>query len=322
MAVIKFLLPLGYAMTAAAHGRVSEVIVNGVAYEGYNSPAWANNPNPPNVFAWTIQQTDLGFVEPNKFGHPDIICHRDAKPARSHVQVAAGDVLSLQWTPWPESHHGPVMTYLANCRGPCEKVDKTKLDFFKIDEAGLLKQKPPTFGDDILIANNNSWQVQIPKSIAPGNYVLRHEIMALHGAGTLNGAQAYPQCFNLKITGSGKQSPAGVKGTKLYKPTDRGILANIYKPLVRYTIPGPRLIPGVPAFIPQKIVKATATAAATPAPGAATQPASANRPLKGKKRTQGLWSKCGGRYWKGPTACVPGAKCKVINPYYSQCVPV
>ncbi|KAG5973265.1 hypothetical protein E4U55_000621 [Claviceps digitariae] len=273
MSIIKFLLPLGYALTVAAHGRVSEVVIKGVAYEGYNSPAWASNPNPPNVFAWTISQMDLGFVAPSKFNSPDIICHRDAKPAKSHVQVAAGDILTMKWTPWPESHHGPVMDYLANCHGPCETVDKTKLEFFKIDAVGLVKQHPQTFGDDILISNNNSWRLQIPEKLAAGNYVLRHETIALHSAGNMDGAQAYPQCFNLKITGSGTLQPAGVKGTELYKTTEPGILSNIYVPELKYEIPGPPLMPGVPDSIPQEMFReATATSTATPGDGSVPTP--------------------------------------------------
>lgn len=38
-----------------------------------------------------------------------------------------------------------------------------------------------------------SWPVKIPSSLAPGNYVIRHEIIALHAAGSSNGAQNYPQ---------------------------------------------------------------------------------------------------------------------------------
>jgi cellulase len=79
-----------------------------------------------------------------------------------------------------------MITYLANCNGPCETVDKTTLKFFKIDQLGLVD---PTvldgyWGSDIMIANNNSWSVVIPPSIATGNYVVRHETIALHSAGT------------------------------------------------------------------------------------------------------------------------------------------
>lgn len=58
--------------------------------------------------------------------------------------------------------------------------------------------------------------------------------IALHSAGTEGGAQNYPQCFNLQVTGSGSDVPAGVLGTKLYSPTDPGILVNIYTSLSTY----------------------------------------------------------------------------------------
>jgi len=41
--------------------------------------------------------------------------------------------------------------------------------------------------------NGFSWNVKIPSSLAPGSYVLRHEIIGLHSAGSSNGAQNYPQ---------------------------------------------------------------------------------------------------------------------------------
>ena len=48
------------------------------------------------------------------YGSDDIICHLSATNAKGHVVVAAGDKISLQWTTWPDSHHGPVITYLAD----------------------------------------------------------------------------------------------------------------------------------------------------------------------------------------------------------------
>lgn len=82
----------------------------------------------------------------------------------------------------------------------------------------------------------------IPKNLKAGNYVLRHEIIALHGASSDNGAQLYPQCLNIKVSGSGSVAPAGgVAGTSLYKRTDPGILFNVYNNPTSYTIPGPAL---------------------------------------------------------------------------------
>ena len=136
--------------------------------------------------------------------------------------------------------------YLANCNGDCKNVDKTTLEFFKIDGVGLIDDTtvPGTWASDQLIANNNSWTVTIPSDIAPGNYVLRHEIIALHSAGLVDGAQNYPQCVNLEVTGSGTATPDGVLGTALYTETDPGIEINIYTSLSTYIVPGPTLYSG------------------------------------------------------------------------------
>lgn len=270
--------------------------------------------------------------------------------------VAAGDKINLQWTTWPDTHHGPVIDYLANCGDSCETVDKTTLKFFKIDGVGLVDDTtlPGTWGDDQLIVNSNSWMVEIPPTLAPGNYVLRHELIALHSAGSEDGAQNYPQCFNLQITGSGSDKPSGVLGTDLYKATDAGILINIYNSLSTYVVPGPTLYSGAVS-----ITQATSaiTASGTPATGtggAVTTSASAGQtsstttartvtstttsskttlttkvsttstttttaPSGGS--TQSVYGQCGGTGWSGATACNTQATCSSLNPWYSQCVP-
>ena len=234
------------AASVSAHGIVQGIVAGGKWYSGYN-PSFQYADPPPTVIGWSIpEDQDLGFVAPDAYGGPDIICHVGATPGGASAKVAAGSVVELQWTVWPDSHHGPVLDYLAKCSGSCTNADKTSLEFFKIDQGGLVDDTTPpgTWASDQLIANNNSWVVTIPKSIAPGNYVLRHEIIALHSAGTQDGAQNYPQCINLQITGSGSDSPSGTLGTALYKADDPGILINIYTELSTYKIPGPSLIAG------------------------------------------------------------------------------
>lgn len=159
------------------------------------------------------------------------------------------------------SHKGPVIDYLADCGGDCTTADKTALKFFKIDGVGLIDDAtlPGNWASDTLVANNNTWTVTIPSTIAPGNYVLRHEIIALHSAGQANGAQNYPQCFNLEVTGSGTDKPTGTLGTALYTATDPGILVNIYAALASYVVPGPALYSGAETAS-QGVVSATAVA--------------------------------------------------------------
>ena len=335
---------LALAAGASAHGHVSNVVINGISYEGYNAPSWwGQNQAAPNVFAWAAGDTDNGFIAPDAFGSPDIICHKSAINAQSHVQVAAGDTLSIQWNTWPQVHNGPMLDYLAPCNGPCETVDKTTLEFFKIDQVGIVDgtKEPPIFGNNIMYNNNYTWRVQIPSFIAPGNYVLRHEPRALHSAGALDGAQAYPQCFNLLITGSGTQKPAGTLGTALYKENDPGILIDIYTTSIQYIMPGPTLIAGVPSSVSQVSSHIVASSSATPYGGSApaggssggsqpTSTAAASKPPSSTMvtttapaaggATQSAYGQCGGSGYSGPTLCGSGLHCSVQNQYYAQCV--
>jgi hypothetical protein len=43
----------------------------------------------------------------------DIQCNGGAEPAALVQNIAAGETIDLHWTTWPDSHKGPVITYLA-----------------------------------------------------------------------------------------------------------------------------------------------------------------------------------------------------------------
>ena len=135
------------------------------------------------------------------------------------------------------------MTYLASCTsGDCRKEDPNTLNWFKIDHAGL--NSDGTWISDTIIKNNSTWTVTIPKELKPGPYLIRHELLALHSSSQINGAQFYPMCANLEIKGTGTGVPdKTVKFPGAYKPNDKGILVNIYYPvLTSYEIPGPPLV--------------------------------------------------------------------------------
>ncbi|KAF7898744.1 hypothetical protein EAF00_005190 [Botryotinia globosa] len=252
----------------AAHGRVQGITADGVWYEGYN-PSFQYEQVAPVVAGWS-DPTDQsnGFIAPDAYGTSDIICHLAATNAQGYVNVTAGSEVNLQWTIWPDSHHGPVIDYLAACTGnDCTTVDKTTLGFFKIDGVGLVDDStvPGTWASDQLIANNNSWSVTIPESLAPGAYVLRHEIIALHSAEQADGAQNYPQCVNLWVSGTGSAVPASadtVLGTALYTETDAGVNVNIYASLASYDVPGPTQWASATASVAQGTSGAVATVAA------------------------------------------------------------
>jgi len=229
-------------------------------------------PTPPAVIGWSAPATqDMGPVPGTSLNSPDIICQRGATNAKLSAPVAAGDKVSLQWTVWPASHKGPMIDYLADCGGDCTTVDKSTLKWFKIDGVGMTSTSgsPPQFGDDVMIAANNTWTVTIPAGIKAGNYVLRHETIALHQAQSAGGSQPYPQCVNLMVTGGGSDQPAGVLGTALYQETDPGIMFNIYSQFTntaQYPVPGPTLYSG-------------AASAAASSPAAAASAGSSSAPV-------------------------------------------
>lgn len=238
---------LAGAVSVSAHGYIEQMDINGETYVGYNPSISPWEPD-QNSIGWPNTATDLGFVAPSALDSPDIVCHRESRNAPITAEVVAGSDIVLHWTTWPDSHKGPVMDYLANCNGDCTTADKEQLQFFKIAELGQIELgagggTAGYWAADQLIDDGNTWTVTIPSNIAPGNYVLRHEILALHSAYDEGGAQFYPQCINLKITGSGTENPSGVAATEMYTSTDPGVVYNIYddqnKPT--YQIPGPAL---------------------------------------------------------------------------------
>jgi hypothetical protein len=144
------------------------------------------------------------------------------------------------------------------------------VDFFKIDEA-TYDPTTMTWGTDWLMKGNNTRKVTIPSDIKPGTYVVRHEIISLHNA--LNddyikkssGAQFYPQCINIKVTGDGTATPAGSKFPGTYKWDEKGILVNIFYRANEYTSPGPPLYKPAVVEAPKGPKPATSDAGPNPA---------------------------------------------------------
>jgi len=197
----------------------------------------------PATAGWQADNLDNGFISPSSFGSSDIICHKAAKPGTTSIPAKAGSQVTFQWNTWPVSHKGPVIDYIAACSGDCSAVSKESLRFVKLQQGAWKSGSDPgEWVTDDLIKANTSWTVTIPQDLKPGNYVIRHEIIALHAAGQSNGAQAYPQCINFKVEGSGtREVTGGVPATSFYKANDPGILFNLYSKFSGYTIPGPAL---------------------------------------------------------------------------------
>ncbi|KAI4621365.1 uncharacterized protein J4E87_006580 [Alternaria ethzedia] len=258
-----------FAASVSAHGHLSAIKVDGKDFTAYD-PSFQYQTPSPEVIEWSCPEClDNGFVDPSMYDDATkIACHKDATAGAKVATVAAGGKLDISWTTWPESHVGPVIDYLAKV-DDATKAKSTDLEFFKIDAAGFEDGK---WASDKLIANNNTWTVTVPDSIAPGQYVLRHEIIALHSAGQENGAQNYPKCINIEVTGSGTATPKGTPANKLYTATDPGIKVNVYGgDMSSYEMPGPALFDGASSGSGNASApKPSASAPASSAPAAAS----------------------------------------------------
>jgi hypothetical protein len=164
--------------------------------------------------------------------------------------------------------------------------------------------------------NDNCGKVyfQVPKDIAPGNYLVRAEVIALHVAGSVGGAQFYMSCYQLTVAGSGSASPATVRFPGAYSATDPGILINIHTTLSGYTIPGPAVYEGGAA---------PGTTAKTTAPGTTASPTTAS-PTTVKTTASpsptgsavAHYGQCGGNGYAGSTNCASPYTCVAVSPPY------
>ncbi|KIJ64532.1 carbohydrate-binding module family 1 protein [Hydnomerulius pinastri MD-312] len=259
----------------------------------------------------------------------DLICNGGINPyhqpiSQAIITVPAGSPVTAEWhhtlagadpsdsaDPIDPSHKGPVMAYLAQVNNATQ-TDVTGLQWFKIWEDGI--DSSQKWGVDRLIANKGKVTFTIPSCIPAGQYLLRMELIALHGAESYPGAQFYMECAQLQITGGGSTQPATVSFPGAYKGSDPGITINIYQTLSSYTIPGPDVFScsggsGSPttSSTSHPITSTTSSAAPTSSGGTSSG-------------TVPHYGQCGGQGYTGPTSCAAPYSCVVSNQYYSQCL--
>ena len=90
-------------------------------------------------------------------------------------------------------------------------------------------------------ANGDPVTLALPTQVAPGDYLVRHEIISLQNAVAAGGAEFYPSCTQIRVGGSQTGTPnQTVSFPGAYSDTDPGILdPNVYSPGSPYIFPGP-----------------------------------------------------------------------------------
>jgi len=237
---------VGGAVSVFGHGQVYQIKVDNTLYPGvepYNYDWLRGAAKPkriqfPAFFSWAVEDVTVR----------EMACGKMAAPAELVGTARAGSNVTYYWSPWLPSHRGPMTSYLAPYSGDLAKADLNELKFFKIAEEAL-HADGKTWATDRLIADKGRWNTAIPGDIRSGTYVLRHELTALHFAtknsnymyfgGVVPAPQFYISCYALNITGDGTAVPQGETFPGAYKPSDPGLLVNIFTKLERYPIPGP-----------------------------------------------------------------------------------
>lgn len=164
-------------------------------YQGYSPSS-----SPPSIQRqWTDGYNPITSVTSAK-----MLCNGGTSAALS-AEIAAGTAITAKWAQWTHQQ-GPVMVWMYKCAGEFSACDGKGKGWFKIDQTGLTA--PPISGTNWgtnIVYTKLAYTSTIPKSLAPGNYLIRHELLALHQA---NAPQFYPECAQLKVTGTGTASPA------------------------------------------------------------------------------------------------------------------
>ena len=136
------ILPLvASAALVAAHGYVDTATIGGVDYTFYQP--YSDPYTSPPIDRVSRKIPGNGPVE--DVTSIDVQCNgwaaggeEGSAPAALHAPAEAGSTVSLYWTLWPESHVGPLITYMARCPDSgCQDWEPgSQAVWFKIHEEG------------------------------------------------------------------------------------------------------------------------------------------------------------------------------------------
>ncbi|KAL2115795.1 hypothetical protein VTJ04DRAFT_10050 [Mycothermus thermophilus] len=236
---------LASALSVQGHAIFQRVTVNGQDQGSLTGLRAPNNNNP-------VQNVNS----------QDIICGAPGSRSQSVINVNAGDRIGAWYqhviggaqfpgdpdNPIARSHKGPISVYLAKVDNAAT-ANHQGLQWFKIWHDGF---NPSTrqWAVDTMI-NNNGWvYFNLPQCIAPGHYLMRVELLALHSATYQGQAQFYISCAQVNVQSGGNFTPwQTVSFPGAYQANHPGIQVNIYGAMGQpdnggrpYQIPGPEPI--------------------------------------------------------------------------------
>ncbi|KAK9464966.1 glycosyl hydrolase family 61-domain-containing protein [Lipomyces arxii] len=178
-------------------------------------------------------------------------------PDRTCSVAKAGDKVALEWTVMWGAHLGPVIVYMAT-----EESMGEGDAWWKVYYDGYNPEKKRWATSD-LWANDGLLWFKIPSYLPAGGYIIRGEVIALHNASYIDGAQFYENCVHINIEESDKADSVDVAAIPkvafpgYYTDDTPGLHIDIWtQSLEHYPVIGP------PMYTPGNQVEFTGTTVA------------------------------------------------------------
>ncbi|KAF8606738.1 hypothetical protein BDV93DRAFT_520367 [Ceratobasidium sp. AG-I] len=285
LALFATLLALAIPRHAEAHGFVSGVeILGSTKFSGPKPGSTKANDSPIRAI------TDQSPVKDMQ--SKDMICGFGATPGTVVASAKPGDSLVYTWGNiasddgnWIHDT-GPMMTYFAQVPEgqTADKFDGVGAQWFKTDQVGKKNNK----WVQASLMTGSTFKTQIPETLADGDYLVRHEIIALHNAANKGGVEFYPSCFQVRIKNSNAGNATVTASKTLsfpgaYTANDPGLLVDVFSqaadgseykfpagPIANVSAPGATGNPPNAIASPSSSVLETSTVVSTTSTAAST----------------------------------------------------
>lgn len=209
---------LTVADLAEAHYRFSKVIANGKL-----SGDWEY-----------IRENSNGIMPTKQFLKPsdDFRCNSGsfANAGKTKVaKLAAGDTLGFElWYYATMKHPGPLTIHMSKAPGDVRQYNGDG-DWFKVHQEIICRGPNGGLSDtDWCTWDKARVQFTIPKDTPAGQYLVRIEHIAIHGAQS-GDTEFYYECAQIEVTGGGQGKPGPlVKIPGLYDSNDPALRFFIY----------------------------------------------------------------------------------------------
>ncbi|TEB37990.1 glycoside hydrolase family 61 protein [Coprinellus micaceus] len=171
----------------------------------------------------------------------DFRCYNQVTGATaSTARVAAGSKVGFKANQ-AVYHQSSANIYMAKAPGNVTTWDGSGAVWFRVHEIPAVTDGGKSIS--FPAQNVETYEFTLPTSLPSGQYLVRVENIAIHGASTFGGAQFYISCAQIEVTGGGNGTPGPLVAIPgVYTGNEPGILLNIYWPVpTNYVTPGPAI---------------------------------------------------------------------------------